>query len=111
MGTRTAARDTSVLAERLRLAMARLVRRTRQEAVGGEVTPSMTSALTAVVTLGAPTLGEIAAAGRGAAPTATKIVGRLEEAGLVVREQDAEDRRVVRGRLAAEGRRFVERTR
>jgi DNA-binding MarR family transcriptional regulator len=111
MGTRTAARDTSVLAERLRLAMARLVRRTRQEAVGGEVTPSMTSALTAVVTLGAPTLGEIAAAERVAAPTATKIVGRLEEAGLVVREQDAEDRRVVRVRLTAEGRRFVERTR
>jgi DNA-binding MarR family transcriptional regulator len=111
MGTKLAARDTAVLAERLRRAMARLVRRARQESVGGEVTPSMTSALTAVVTQGSPTLGEIAAAERVSAPTATKVVARLEDAGLVVREQDADDRRVVRVRLTAEGRRFVERTR
>ena len=104
-------RDSAALAERLRLAMARLVRRIRQEAVAGEMTPSMSSALSVVVTLEAPTLGEIAAAERVTAPTATKIVARLEEAGLVVREQDVEDRRVVRVRLTAEGRRFVERRR
>lgn len=111
MGSRTIDRTTAELAERLRLAMGRLVRRTRQEAVGGEATPSMTSALTAVVALGEPTLGELAAAERVTAPTATKIVARLEDAGLVAREQDAEDRRVVRVRLTAAGRRFVERTR
>lgn len=111
MGAKAVDRATAELAERLRLAMGRLVRRTRQEAVGGEATPSMLSALTAVVALGVPTLGELAAAERVTAPTATKIVARLEEAALVLREQDADDRRVVRVRLTADGRRFVERTR
>jgi DNA-binding MarR family transcriptional regulator len=104
-------RDITELASRLRLAMARLVRRARQEAVEGEVTPSMLSALGSIDGLGAPTLGELAAAEKVQPPTITKLVARLEGDGLVVREADAADRRVVRVRLSSEGRRFVERTR
>lgn len=104
-------KDITELASRLRLAMARLVRRARQEAVEGEVTPSMMSALGAIYGLGGPTLGELAAAERVQPPTITKLVGRLEDDGLVVREPDQSDRRVVRVRLSPEGRRFVERTR
>lgn len=108
----TTPRDTTELASRLRLAMARLVRRARQAAVeSGEMTPSMLSALGSIEGLGAPTLGELAAAERVQPPTVTKLVGRLEEQGLVVREPDPGDRRVVRVRLTGDGRRFVERTR
>lgn len=104
-------RDISELGSRLRVAMARLVRRARQEAVEGEMTPSMTSALGSIYGLGAPTLGELAAAEHVQPPTITKLVGRLEGDGLVVREVEAADRRVVRVRLSPTGRRLVERTR
>lgn len=109
--TATATRDVTELAARLRLAMARLVRRARQEATTTEITQSMLSALAVVTTLGSPTLGELAAAERVTPPTITKIVARLEDAGLVVRDQDADDRRISRVRLTDEGRRFVDRTR
>ncbi|HEX2040309.1 MAG TPA: MarR family transcriptional regulator [Acidimicrobiales bacterium] len=111
MKASTVSRDTNELAARLRLVMARLVRRARQEATTMETTPSMLSALSIVANLGSPTLGELAAAERVTPPTVTKIVARLEDAGLVAREQDAGDRRIARVRLTDEGRRFVERTR
>ena len=57
------------------------------------------------------TLGELAAHERVAPPTMTAIVGRLDEAGLVTREADPEDRRVSRVRLTAAGARLLERTR
>lgn len=104
--------ETAELASRLRLVMARLVRRARQAAVeSGEMTPSMLSALGSIDGLGVPTLGELAAAERVQPPTVTKLVARLEEQGLVVREPDPADRRIVRVRLSAAGRRFVDRTR
>jgi DNA-binding MarR family transcriptional regulator len=111
MSASTATREITELAVRLRLAMARLVRRARQEATTAEMTQSMLSAVSTIANLGSPTLGELAAAERVTPPTITKIVARLEDAGLVVREQDAGDRRIARVRLTETGRRFVERTR
>ena len=111
MKASTATRDVTELGSRLRLAMARLVRRARQEATTAEMTPSMLSAVSVIANLGAPTLGELAAAERVTPPTVTKIVARLEDAGLVVREQDPDDRRIARVRLTDVGRRFVDRTR
>ena|SRR5688572_2625793 len=111
MKASTQTRDVTELAARLRMAMARLVRRARQEATTSEMTPSMSSAVSVVAALGAPTLGELAAAERVTPPTVTKIVARLEDAGLVVREQDPGDRRITRVQLTATGRRFVDRTR
>lgn len=111
MGLPTATRDTTELGSRLRLAMARLVRRARQEATTTEMTPSMLSAVSVIAVLGSPTLGELAAAERVTPPTVTKIVARLEDAGLVVREQDPDDRRIARVRLTDAGRRFVDRAR
>lgn len=111
MTASTQTRDITELAARLRMAMARLVRRARQEATTAEMTPSMLSALAVVSSLGSPTLGELAAAERVRPPTVTKIVDRLEDAGLVVREQDLDDRRIARVQLTDAGRRFVDRTR
>jgi DNA-binding MarR family transcriptional regulator len=111
MNAPTATRDVTELAARLRMAMARLVRRARQEATTAEMTHSMLSALAVISNLDAPTLGEVAAAERVTPPTITKIVGRLEDVGLVAREQDPDDRRVVRVRLTDAGRRFVDRAR
>ncbi|TXS43723.1 TetR/AcrR family transcriptional regulator [Streptomyces sp. OR43] len=49
------------------------------------------------------TTGEVAAAGRVRAGGLTQHVDRLEAAGLVERERDADDRRIIRLRLTAEG--------
>ena len=53
-------------------------------------------------------LGELAAITLQHQPTMTKIVDRMEKAGLVVRRQGAEDRREVRIHITAEGRRRVD---
>jgi DNA-binding MarR family transcriptional regulator len=41
----------------------------------------------------------------------TRIVAALEEGGLVVREVDPDDRRLVRVRITSDGRRLLERSR
>lgn len=49
------------------------------------------------------TTGEVAAAGRASAGGLTQQVDRLEAAGLVERERDADDRRIIRLHLTPEG--------
>lgn len=98
------------LASRLRLAVMRLARRLRQQG-GEQATPSQTSALHSVERSGSLTIGDLAAAERVQPPTMTRIVAALEEGGLVVREEDPDDRRLVRVRITAEGRRLLERSR
>src|SRR5579863_1512156 len=98
------------LAARLRLAILRLSRRLRQQVAGG-VTSSQVSALATVERLGTPTLGELAASEKVRPPSMTRIVVGLEEAGLVTRRVDDDDRRVARVMLTAEGRRVLQRSR
>jgi DNA-binding MarR family transcriptional regulator len=98
------------LVARLRLVVARLARRLRQQAEGG-LSPSTLSALASIERMGPCTLGELAAQERIQPPTVTRIVARLEEDGLVVREADQADRRVARVRLTAVGRQLIHRTR
>jgi DNA-binding MarR family transcriptional regulator len=69
------------------------------------------SALATVERLGTPTLGELAASEQVRPPSMTRIVVGLEGAGLVTRRVDAEDRRVARVMLSAEGRRVLQRSR
>lgn len=87
--------QTTSLGSRLRLAVLRLSRRLRQEAVG-EITPSQLSALTVVAKRGEVTLGELAAIERIAPPSMTRIAARLEDRGFVQRQVDPTDRRVAR---------------
>jgi DNA-binding MarR family transcriptional regulator len=82
----------SELATRLRLALARSARRLRQEA-GTDLSPSLTAALATVERHGPLTPSELAARERVQRPTVTRIVARLEEAGLIARAGDPGDRR------------------
>jgi DNA-binding MarR family transcriptional regulator len=80
------------LAGHLRLVIARTARRLRQEA-GGELSPSLSSALAVIERHGPLTPSELAARERIQRPTATRILARLEEQGLVARTADPNDRR------------------
>lgn len=101
---------TDELTTRLRLAVMRLARRLRQQGEK-DVTPSMLSALASVEYRQPVTLGELAEAERVAPPTMTKIVGRLQEAKLVARTTDTDDKRIQRVSLTKEGERFIARNR
>jgi DNA-binding MarR family transcriptional regulator len=98
------------LAARLRAAVTRLNRKLRQQALAG-LSPAQASALGTVNRLGSPTLGELAAAEQVQPPTVTRLVTSMEDAGLVAREVDAVDRRMVRVRMTPEGRRNLQRIR
>src|ERR1700755_1763790 len=84
--------STTELAHRLRPAVARMSRRMRQEA-GGELSASQSAALTTIDCHGPLTPSEVAARERIQRPTATRILARLEEAGLIARTPDPADRR------------------
>src|SRR3954466_12500436 len=84
--------SSSDLAHRLRPLIARLGRRLRQEA-GGELSPSQGAALTTIAAHGPLTPSELAVRERIQRPTATRVLARLEEAGLVERTADPLDRR------------------
>ncbi len=64
----------------------------RQEA-GGELSPSLTAALSTVELHGPLTPSELAVRERIQRPTATRILSRLEEQGLIERTADLYDRR------------------
>jgi DNA-binding MarR family transcriptional regulator len=80
------------LASRLRFAVARTARRLRQEA-GTGLSPSLTAALASVDRCGPLTPSELADLERVARPTVTRVLVRLEEAGLITRTPDPADRR------------------
>jgi DNA-binding MarR family transcriptional regulator len=80
------------LAHRLRPVIARLGRRLRQEA-GGELSPSQSAALVTIAAHGPLTPSELAQRERVQRPTATRVLARLEAAGLVDRAGDPADRR------------------
>ena len=84
--------STTELAHRLRPAVARMARRMRQEA-GGELSASQSAALTTIDCHGPLTPSEVAARERIQRPTATRILARLEEEGLIARTPDPADRR------------------
>ena len=87
-------RDDAVLevASRLRLAIARTARRLRQNS-GTDLTAALTAALATVEGRGPLTPSELAQVENVKRPTATRIVARLEEQGLVERTGDPSDRR------------------
>ena len=80
------------LAGQLRLTIVRTARRLRQEA-GTDLSPSLTAALSTVERHGPMTPSELAARERIQRPTATRVLARLEELGLIQRTPDPHDRR------------------
>ena len=83
---------SSDLASRLRVDIARVARRLRQEA-GAPLSPSQTAALVTIERHGPLTPSELATRERVQRPTVTRVLGRLEEAGLILRAGDPSDRR------------------
>jgi DNA-binding MarR family transcriptional regulator len=84
--------STTDLAHRLRPVLVRLSRRMRQEA-GAELSPTQSAALGTIDRHGPLTPSELALRERIQRPTATRVLARLEEAGLVTRTSDPADRR------------------
>lgn len=83
------------LTERLRDAITRLNRRLRQERPVGDLTVTQLSALTSLRIGGPLTPRELSETERVQPPTMTKIVGKLEERGLISRTPHPTDGRQV----------------
>jgi DNA-binding MarR family transcriptional regulator len=101
-----ATRTHAEVATRLRVVIARLNRRLRTETVG-TLTLSQWSALVAVETAGPMRIGDLAEHEHVSPPTATRLVASLEDAGLVSRAVDDDDRRSALIALAEPGRRAL----
>lgn len=101
---------TEPITSRLRMVVARLSRRLRQEANEG-ATPSQLAALATVDRHGPITLGDLATHERVRPPTMTRIVAGLEELAMLRRETDPSDRRVARVTITAEGSELLVRSR
>ena len=102
--------STPDLAGHLRLTIVRTARRLRQEA-GGELSPSLTAALSTVERHGPLTPSEVAARERIQRPTVTRVLARLEEEGLIERMPDPRDRRSSLVTATAAGRELLARLR
>jgi DNA-binding MarR family transcriptional regulator len=95
---------------RLRLVINRLARRLRQES-GAGITPSQFSALATVDCRGPVSLRELAEIERVAPPSMTRISFYLEQAGLIARHADAQDRRIARMAITEAGHDLLEASR
>jgi DNA-binding MarR family transcriptional regulator len=106
--------DTGELAGRLRLAIVRTSRRLRQQALGaegGEISPTLSAALTTIDLHGPLTPSELAERERVKRPTATRTVSNLESLGLVVRTPDPSDGRGCLVSTTSAGRELMKRMR
>ena len=103
-----ASASPSDLADRLHSAAIHLLRRLRREDDASGLPAPQLSALSVIVFGGPITLGALAQAEQVRPPTITKLVAALEHAGLVEREVDAADRRVVRVKATARGTRLLQ---
>jgi len=98
------------LAARLRLAITRTARRLRQTA-GSDLGPSQLAALATIERHGPLAPSELAERETIKRPTATRIVSRLERAGLVARVTDPSDRRSSILTVTGDGRGLLRRLR
>jgi DNA-binding MarR family transcriptional regulator len=96
-----------VVADRLHSAALHLLRRLRAEDDELGISPPRLSALSVVVFAGPVSIGSLAEAEGVKPPTMTRLIDGLEREGLVTRESDPADRRAVRVRATAAGRRVL----
>jgi DNA-binding MarR family transcriptional regulator len=97
-------------AARLRLVIVRTARRLRQEA-GDDLSPSSAAALATIERRGPLAPSELAELERVKRPTITRVVARLEEAGLVERTGDPADGRAFLVSITREGSELLRRIR
>lgn len=102
--TGPAGHGSADLADRLHSAAIHLLRRLRREDDASGLPAPQLSALSVLVFGDGPiTLGELAKAEQVRPPTISKLIVELEQRGLVEREADSADRRVVRVHATARG--------
>ena len=101
---------TADVAARLRLAVARLQRIVRQQAMGG-LNLAEGSCLAVIDRHGPLSLSDVASRENLSAPSITKIVTRLESQGLIERLADRADRRVSLVAVSRKGSALLERIR
>jgi DNA-binding MarR family transcriptional regulator len=99
-------RERSV-AERLHAAAIRLLRRLRRQDAAMGLTAARASALSIMVFGGRVNIGQLAQAEQVSAPTMTRLVVGLERDGLVRRDSDPDDGRVVWLQATARGTRIL----
>jgi DNA-binding MarR family transcriptional regulator len=89
-----------------------MARRLRQESgAGTEISPTLTAALATIERCGPMTPSALADAEGIQRPTATRVVAKLQERGLVSRSADPADGRVSRVEATREGRTLLRRIR
>src|SRR6266849_9041139 len=98
---------TRTTADRLHSAAIHLLRRLRRQDDAMGLTPARASALSIMVFGGPVTLGQLAAAEQVSAPTTTRLIIGMERDGLVRREDDPNDGRVVWLHPTAKGTRLL----
>ena len=96
------------VANRLHSAAIHLLRRARRVDAESHLPAPQLSALSVIVYAGPITLGALASAEQVRPPTMTRLIASMEGAGLVERETDIADRRVVRIRATEKGRKLLE---
>jgi DNA-binding MarR family transcriptional regulator len=101
---------TDLLAGELRLAVARMARRLRQQG-DSPLSPSLHAALVTVANHGPLTPSELADRERVQRPTATKLIARLEAEGVVVRTDKPFDGRSSLIAVTDAGRALLDETR
>lgn len=99
---------TEEVAESLHSAAVRLLRRLREHDVAMGLGTARSSALSVVVFGGPKSITDLATIEQVRAPTMTRLVDRLESAGLVTRTRSPGDRRTVTVAATVAGRRLLE---
>lgn len=96
---------------RLRTAVLRVARRMRRLSAEEGLTPAQSGLLATLVRQGPTRAGDLAAC-EGLNPTMlSRMLGALEEQGLVLRSPDADDRRATRVEATTTGKRLIGRVR
>jgi DNA-binding MarR family transcriptional regulator len=103
--------DLSRAADRFHSAAIHALRFARREDAASGLSAARLSALSVLVFGGPRTLGELAEAEQVRAPTMSGIVSGLEQEGLIRREGDRADGRVVQVHATPKGRRVLQRAR
>ncbi len=103
--------DIGEVAQRLRVVVSRLGRRLRQSPSAAELSPSQYEVLSTVVVRGPLRVAELVDLETLNPTMVSRIVGKLEGAGLLSRTQDRDDARVTHVEATAPGRRLVIRVR
>jgi DNA-binding MarR family transcriptional regulator len=96
------------VADRLHSAAIHLLRRVRRQDPASGLSAPRLSALSVIVFGGPVTMTDLAQAEQVQLPTMSRLITSLEHDGLVQREVDPNDRRVVRVRATPEGKRVLD---